>query len=121
MKTIASKYAIYVLSLLFIMSASTSCVSTYVEANPYDDSAVNLPCKTKSSWSYFWGLKQKTVSANPEIAGTECACAEKAMTWVRSKTSFWDFGLSLITLGTVNHRTVSYGCARPSGDGGLDG
>ena len=55
---------------------------------------------------------QKRVSANPEVAGTVCPCHEKAMTWVETKTSLGDYVLSLVTLGIVNHRTVSYGCAR---------
>ncbi len=113
------------LTLCFIaitaLLLATSCVSTRVEASPYQDSAVNIACQKESSWSYFWGLKQKMVSANPEVAGTECPCNERAMSWVVTKSSFGDFALSLVTLGTVNHRTVTYGCARPqNGDGGLD-
>lgn len=101
--------------------STTACVSTRVEGNPYQDSAVNIECQTKSSWSYFWGLKQKTVSANPEIDGTVCPCAQQSMSWVVTTSSFGDFMLSLVTLGTVNHRTVQYGCARPQGgEGGLD-
>ena len=43
------------------------------------------------------------------------------MTWVQTKSSLGDFLLSLVTVGTVNHRTVTYGCARDQGgDGGLD-
>ncbi|RMB57591.1 hypothetical protein EAX61_10760 [Dokdonia sinensis] len=104
-----------------LLLLATSCVSTRVEANPYQDSAENIACQKESSWSYFWGLKQKMVSANPEIPDTTCPCAEKAMSWVVTKSSFGDFMLSLVTLGTVNHRTVTYGCARPrDGDGGLD-
>lgn len=100
---------------------ATSCVSTRVEASPYQDTAVNIACQKESNWSYFWGLKQKMVSANPDIPETECPCAEKAMSWVETKSSFGDFMLSLVTLGTVNHRTVTYGCARPQdGDGSLD-
>lgn len=111
----------YIACALFLLSSITSCVSTRVEANPYQDGAVNIACQKKSSWSYFWGLKQKTVSANPEIEGTECPCRNKAMTWVQTKSSLGDFLLSLVTVGTVNHRTVTYGCARDQeGDGGLD-
>ena len=110
-----------ILLIVMMLASASSCVSTRVEASPYQDTAVNIECQTKSSWSYFWGLKQKRVDANPEVAGTVCPCAEGAMTWVVVKTSFGDHLLSLITLGTVNHRTVSYGCARPqNGDGGLD-
>lgn len=98
------------LSLIFV---TTSCVSTRIEANPYQDSAVNLECQRKSSWSYLWGLNQKMVSANPEIENTKCPCRAKAMSWVEVKTSFTDSLLSLVTLGIVNHRTAIYGCARP--------
>lgn len=110
-----------VIFAVMFSSIISSCVSTRVEASPYQDTAVNIECQTKSSWSYFWGLKQKRVDANPEVTGTICPCSEGAMTWVVVKTSFGDNLLSIITLGTVNHRTVSYGCARPNdGDGGLD-
>ncbi|WP_394747003.1 hypothetical protein [Spongiimicrobium salis] len=99
---------------LFLMIGSiSSCVSTRIEASPYPDSVVNLECQRKSSWSYFWGLQQKTVSANPEIENTECPCREKAMAYTVVKTSFGDSLLSLVTLGTVNRRTAIYGCARP--------
>ncbi len=104
--------------LVLILSTTSSCVSTRVEASPYQDTAVNLECQEASSWSYFWGLSQKRVDVNPEIAGNSCACDEGALSWVVVKSSFTDVLLGLVTLGTVNHRTVTYGCARPSdGDG----
>lgn len=109
------------LAVLLLLSSTSSCVSTRVEANPYQDSAVNIECQTKPSWSYWWGLKQKRVNANPEIEDAVCPCREKAMAWVETKSSFGDFLLTIVTLGAVNHRTVTYGCARPQdGDGGLD-
>lgn len=112
---------LFSLFITWILTTASSCVSTRVEANPYQDGAVNIECQTKGSWSYAWGLVQKTVSANPEIEGTECPCRNKAMTWVETKTSLGDFALSLITIGIVNHRTVTYGCARgQGGEGGLD-
>ena len=112
---------IYILPIIFLLSITTSCVTTRVEASPYQDSAVNIECQKQSSWSYFWGLKQKRVNANPEVEGAVCPCRNKAMTWVVTKSSFGDFLISLVTLGAVNHRTVSYGCARDQdGDGGLD-
>ncbi|MEP0389860.1 MAG: hypothetical protein ABJD69_20285 [Dokdonia sp.] len=115
------KHFIYFLLIVFVFSTTFSCVSTRVEANPYQDGAVNIACQKKSSWSYFWGLKQKTVSANPEIEGTECPCRNKAMTWVESKTSLGDFVVSLVTVGIINHRTITYGCARDQGgEGGLE-
>lgn len=109
------------LLILFCCALATSCVTTRVEASPYQDSVENLECRTKSDWSYFWGLKQKRVDANPETAGTVCPCREGSMGWVVVKTSFTDYLLSLVTLGAVNHRTASYGCARPgNGEGDLD-
>jgi len=103
--------------LVFLLLAATlvvSCVSTRVEASPYQDSVENLECRKESSWSYYWGLKQKRVDANPEVAGPdECPCREGALSWVVVKTSFTDFLLSAATLGIANHRTVTYGCARP--------
>jgi len=110
------------LTLFFaIMVSTSSCVSTRIEASPYQDSVENLECRTKSSWSYLWGLIQKRVEANPETKGTVCPCGEGAMSWVVVKTSFGDFLLSLVTLGTVNHRTATYGCSRPqNGEGDLD-
>ncbi len=111
----------YIIATLLFLSITSSCVTTRVEANPYQDSAVNIECQRQSSWSYFWGLKQQRVNANPEVEGAVCPCRGKAMSWVVTKSSFGDFLLSLVTLGTVNHRTVSYGCAREQdGDGGLD-
>ncbi len=111
---------IIVLSFFFL----SSCVSTRIEASPYQDGAENIECQRKSSWSYWWGVapgSTKMVSANPEISGTVCPCTEKAMSWVVVKTSFTDFLLSLVTLGIVNHRTAIYGCARPqNGEGDLD-
>lgn len=98
-----------------------SCVSTRVEASPYQDSVENLECRKESSWSYYWGLKQKRIDANPEVAGNACPCREGALSWVVVKTSFTDFLLSSVTLGIANHRTVTYGCARPPNvEGDLD-
>lgn len=112
------------LPFLLIAFVLSSCVSTRIEANPYQDTVENLECQRKSSWSYWWGVapgSTKMVSANPEITDTECPCEEKAMSWVVVKTSFTDFALSLVTLGIVNHRTAIYGCARPqNGEGDLD-
>lgn len=110
-----------ILACTILLLTSSSCVSTRVEASPYQDSVENLECHTESSWSYFWGLKQKRIDANPETEGAVCPCREGAMTWVVVKSSITDYLLSLVTLGIVNHRTASYGCARPKdGDGGLD-
>ena len=110
------------LNFFFLLSMpvlfSVSCVSTRVEASPYQDSVENLGCRKESSWSYYWGLKQKRVDANPEVAGNTCPCREGALSWVVVKSSFTDFLLSSVTLGIVNHRTVTYGCARPPGGGG---
>ncbi|WP_086476312.1 MULTISPECIES: hypothetical protein [Arenibacter] len=118
MKTIHIPCIIF---MVLSMVISTSCVSTRVEASPYQDSVENLECRKESSWSYYWGLKQKRVDANPEVAGNPCPCREGALSWVVVKTSFTDFLLSSITLGIVNHRTVTYGCARPTdGDGNMD-
>lgn len=120
-RTLLSRRPTQILLGLMLSYMISSCVSTRVEASPYQDTAENIECQTKSSWSYFWGLKQKRIDANPEVAGTICPCADQAMSWVETKTSLGDFLLSLVTIGTVNHRTVSYGCARPqNGDGGLD-
>ncbi len=120
----AHKFLTFFLFSIFIigiLTTASSCVSTRVEASPYQNSAVNIECQKQHSWSYFWGLKQKRVNANPEVEGAVCPCREQAMTWVVTKSSFGDFLLSLVTLGIVNHRTVSYGCARAQdGDGGLD-
>ncbi|WP_299213950.1 hypothetical protein [uncultured Dokdonia sp.] len=111
----------YIIGTLLLLSITASCVSTRVEANPYQDSAVNIECQKQNSWSYFWGLKQKRVNANPEVEGAVCPCREKAMSWVETKSSLGDFLLSLVTVGIVNHRTVTYGCARAQdGEGGLD-
>nr|WP_299070399.1 hypothetical protein [uncultured Allomuricauda sp.] len=111
------KFYITVMGLL-LMQGINSCVSTRIEASPYQDSVENLECQRKSSWSYWWGVapgSTKMVSANPDVEGTVCACHERAMSWVTVKTSFTDFLLSLVTLGIVNHRTAIYGCARPQG------
>lgn len=109
-------------AIIFTVSlVNYSCVSTRIEASPFQDSVENLECQTQQSWSYLWGLNQKRVNANPETKDVVCPCDEGAMSWVVVKSSFGDFLLSLVTLGTVNHRTVTYGCARPkNGDGGLD-
>jgi len=112
---------VYLVLFTGIFMISVSCVSTRVEASPYQDSVENLDCRSKCNWSYWWGLYQKPVSANPEIKDTVCPCDEGAMSWVVVKTSFGDLLLSLVTLGTVNHRTVSYGCSRPqNGEGKLE-
>ncbi|WP_299679653.1 hypothetical protein [uncultured Dokdonia sp.] len=114
-------FYMYLLGIVFLLCSLSSCVTTRVEANPYQDSAVNIECQKQHSWSYFWGLKQKRVNANPEVEDAVCPCREKAMSWVETKSSLGDFLLSLVTIGTVNHRTVTYGCARAQdGDGGLD-
>lgn len=99
--------------ILFVIPVQWGCVSTRIEASPYQDSVENLECRKESSWSYYWGLKQKRIDANPEGAGNECPCREGALSWVVVKTSFTDFLLSAVTLGIANHRTVTYGCARP--------
>lgn len=110
-------YKIIFLALfLFLILTQSSCVSTRLEASPYQDSVENLECQRKSSWSYWWGVapgSTKMISTNPDIEGTVCPCEERAMSWVTVKTSFPDFLLSLVTLGIVNHRTAVYGCARP--------
>ncbi|MCM4151501.1 hypothetical protein DHD05_07865 [Arenibacter sp. N53] len=107
--------------VLFLSITQSSCVSTRIEASPYQDSVENLECRKESSWSYYWGLKQKRIDANPEVAGNACPCREGALSWVVVNTSFTDFLLSLVTLGIVNHRTATYGCARPqNGEGDLD-
>jgi len=111
----------YMATALVLAFTTSSCVSTRVEASPYQDSVENLECRKESSWSYFWGLNQKRVDANPEVADNECPCREGALSWVVVKSSFTDFLLSAATLGIVNHRTASYGCARPqNGEGDLD-
>jgi len=111
MKPNTSKIAI--LGLL-VLTMTASCVSTRIEASPYQDSVENLECRKESSWSYYWGLKQKRIDANPEVSGPEqCPCREGALSWVVVKSSFTDFLFSAVTLGIVNHRTVTYGCARP--------
>ncbi len=111
----------FIALVLFLTLLPTSCVSTRVEASPYQDSVENLECRKESSWSYYWGLKQKRIDANPEVAGNLCPCREGALSWVVVKTSFTDFLLSSVTLGIVNHRTATYGCARPqNGAGDLD-
>ena len=97
---------------LVMILAQNACVSTRVEASPYQDSVENLECRKESSWSYYWGLKQKRIDANPEVASNECPCREGALSWVLVKTSFTDILLSYVTLGIANHRTVTYGCAR---------
>ncbi len=107
--------------VLVVTHLPSSCVSTRVEASPYQDSVENLECRKESSWSYYWGLKQKRIDANPEVADNVCPCREGALSWVVVKSSFTDFLLSSVTLGIVNHRTASYGCARPeNGEGDLD-
>lgn len=106
---------------LSLNTLTTSCVSTRVEASPYQDTFENLECQSHPSWSYWWGLKQKRVDVNPGTEGVVCPCAESSMSWVVVKTSLTDFLLSLATVGIVNHRTVTYGCSRPSnGEGDLD-
>lgn len=106
---------------LILCILNTSCVSTRVEASPYQDTFENLACQSQSSWSYWWGLKQKRVDVNPGTEGVVCPCAEGSLSWVVVKTSFTDFLLSLATVGIVNHRTARYGCSRPSnGEGDLD-
>ncbi|WGK64336.1 hypothetical protein [Croceiramulus getboli] len=109
------------LALLLLYLSVTGCVSTRVEASPYQDTIENLECREVSSWSYFWGLNQKRVDTSPDCPNCECPCREGSMNWVVVKTSLTDHLLSVVTLGTVNHRTVLFGCTRPrDGDGGLD-
>ncbi|MBZ9728678.1 hypothetical protein LB467_03180 [Salegentibacter sp. JZCK2] len=99
---------------LSFTTLSTSCVSTRVEASPYQDTFENLECQSQSSWSYWWGLKQKRIDVNPGTEGVICPCAESSLSWVGVKSSLTDLLLSLATVGIVNHRTVTYGCSRPS-------
>ena len=103
---------------LFLLLAQSACVSTRIEASPYQDSVENLECQKESSWSYFWGLNQERIDVNPETSGNQCPCDEESLSWVVVKSSFTDYLLGLVTLGTVNHRTITYGCSRPQdGDG----
>ncbi|GGW36927.1 hypothetical protein [Arenibacter certesii] len=112
---------IIVVFVLLALSITSSCVSTRVEASPYQDSVENLECRKVSNWSYYWGLKQKRVDANPEVADNQCPCREGALSWVVVKTSLGDFLLSALTLGIVNHRTATFGCSRPQqGEGDMD-
>ncbi len=108
---------LFIIALCFAFSLLTSsCVSTRIEASPHDTNVANMSSNSQGQWSYLWGLAGKErVDVNPETADVESPCREKALAWAEVKTSLGDVLLSLVTLGIVNHRTVTYGCARPSG------
>ncbi len=88
------QHLIFTAIVVVLAIIPSSCVSTRVEASPYQDSVENLECRKESSWSYYWGLKQKRIDANPEVVGNLCPCREGALSWVVVKTSFTDFLLS---------------------------
>ncbi len=125
MKTGFSISAIYRKSRIVIVLACFtvlfSCVSTKVMTNYHCDTFANNPHYRASSWSYFWGLKQKEIYVGPDCANcTYGVCREGTLNGVEVQTSFGGAFLSVVTLGIVNHRYVKWCCSRPDGDGGLD-
>lgn len=98
--------------LIFLMSVATSCMSTKVIANFHSADADNEQCQTIQHWKYWWGIGgSDEIVVEPGSDDTQCPCPNKAIASVEVHRSFGDFALTLLTLGIVNHVTVTYECA----------
>ena len=100
------------LIVIFVAINFSSCMSTQVVANHHSDGLDNEECQTVAHWKYWWGIGgSDEILLQPGSPDTVCPCESEAMASVVVKSSFGDFLLSFITLGIVNHRTISYQCA----------
>ncbi|MEO1029948.1 MAG: hypothetical protein AAFX55_01005 [Bacteroidota bacterium] len=116
------KKALLTLSLALLLISVTNCTSTRVVASNYGDTFAGNESYETDSWSYLWGMVKKDVSVEPDADDSDHAiCDEGSLANVEVKTTFGGALLTIVTLGIVNHRKVSFACSRPSnGDGGLD-
>ncbi len=100
------------LLVLFVFMSFSSCMSTKVVGNYHSDNIDNEECQTVSQWKYWWGLGgSDEILVQADSDDTKCPCPNNALASVEVNSSFGDFLLTLVTLGVVNHRTVSYECA----------
>ena len=113
MKTIFTmSTAIRTLGLVLVLACASSCMTTHVISNQHSDNIDGEECQTVSHWKYWWGIGgSDEILTGPDSTDTQCGCDGKAMASVKVKSSFGDFLLTAVTLGIVNHRTVSFECA----------
>ena len=105
-KTIANLCIVAV----FVM-ASNSCMTTNVIANQQTGSLDHENCQELSHWKYWWGLgKSDELIVGTVASETNCPCTTNSLASVAVESNFGDFLLNFITLGIVNHRTVTYKC-----------
>ena len=98
--------------IVLLLGCTTSCITTHVISNQHSDNIDNEECQSVSHWKYWWGLGgPDEILVGPNSEDTVCPCTNKAMASVKVKSSFGDYLLTAITLGIVNHRTVSFECA----------
>ena len=99
-------------ALIFLLSIGmTSCMSTKVIGDYHGDDLDNEECQTLSHWKYWWGIGgSDEILVGSDSKDTVCPCEDDSISAVEVKSSFWDFLLTVVTVGIVNHRTVSYKC-----------
>ncbi len=98
--------------IVLLLGCTTSCMTTHVISNQHSNNIDNEECQSVSHWKYWWGIGgSDEILVGPGSGDTVCPCANESMASVKVKSSFGDFLLTAITLGIVNHRTVSYECA----------
>ncbi|MDC7994045.1 Bor/Iss family lipoprotein [Altibacter sp. HG106] len=117
-----TRFLLVLIANVAILMMCNACMSTQVIANYHSDTLDNEACHELSHWKYWWGIGgSDEVLVGPNSPDTDCPCANNAMASVEVKSSFGDFLLNFVTLGIVNHRTVSYKCAEvDEGEQGRD-
>ena len=106
-KTIAQLFLVAVFAM-----ASYSCMTTNVIANQQTSSLDHESCQELSHYKYWWGLgKSDEIIVGTVASETKCPCINNSLASVAVESNFGDFLLNFITLGIVNHRTVSYKCS----------
>jgi hypothetical protein len=97
---------------IFVLVSISSCMSTKVIGSHHSDDLDNEECQKISHWKYWWGIGgSDEILVQADSEDTECPCVSNAIASIEVKSSLGDFLLNLITIGIVNHRTVSYECA----------
>lgn len=97
MKALVIKFSFLIAFIL------QSCATTTIVSDYKCDSFVNNPNYQKTTWSYFWGLKQPK-DIDPK-------CESKKMNKVIVRTTAGTIILSAITLGIVIPQKTEWCCA----------
>lgn len=103
--------------ILIVMVFASSCITTEVIGSYHSDNLDGEECQQVSHWKYWWGIGgSDEIFVGPDSTDTVCPCEDGKLASTEVKSSFGDFLLTFVTVGIVNHRTVSFECAE-SDDG----